>query len=206
MYSLCITTYNRHDLTIDSFLDVLYDDRISEIVIVDDFSDPKIYTTLSVMIEGVREGGGYKTGYHKKLKLYRNDENLGMSRNKAKAIELATNDWCIIFDSDNRLPTSYIDAIPNYLKPQTIYAPAYARPQFDYRQLAGITYDSDKIAKSIHKPGVEMMLNTCNYLVNREEYLQVYEYNPAMKGTDTIWFNYLWLRSGRKIHVTDGME
>jgi glycosyltransferase involved in cell wall biosynthesis len=148
MISLCITTYNRPDLTIDSFVDVLYDNRISEIIIVDDFSDPKMYTALSVMIEGLREGGGYQTGYHKKLKLHRNDENIGMSRNKAKAIELASNPWCILFDSDNIIDSSYLDALPEYLAPSVIYCPDFAKPQFDYRKYSGQTSTQTMPARS----------------------------------------------------------
>jgi hypothetical protein len=49
-------------------------------------------------------------------------------------------------------------------------------------------------------------MNTCNYLVNREEYLKIYQHNPEMKGTDTIWFNYLWLKAGNSFYVVPGME
>lgn len=195
MISLCITTYNRYELTIESFREVLNDPRINEIVIVDDCSDTGTHCLLFNTLSR-----------YEKVKLYRNCTNLGMSRNKARAIELASNDWCIILDSDNVIDRSYIDAIPTELDHRTIYAPAYARPQFDYRQYQNHTFTKYNTPGLIANPVVEMMLNTCNYLVNRDEYLAVYEHNPKMKGTDTIWFNYLWLKSSRAILVTKGME
>lgn len=199
MISLCITTYNRYKLLFESFSQVLDDDRISEIVIVDDCSDSAIYDQVLTAVSRMNLFGH-------KIRLYRNDLNLGMSRNKASAIELASNDWCIILDSDNVIDKSYIDAIPFHLNNLIIYAPAYARPQFDYRQYQNHTFTKDNTPGLIANSVVEMMLNTCNYLVNRDEYLKVYQHNPEMKGTDTIWFNYLWLKSGRSIHVTKGME
>ncbi len=198
MISLCITTYNRYDMLLESFDKVLGDPRISEIVIVDDASKPEICNLLSETLSGPL--------YADRVKLHINKENLGMSRNKARAVDLATNEWCILFDSDNVIDSSYLDALPEYLVPSIIYAPAYARPQFDYRKYENVTFDAEMAAGLLGDSRVEMMLNTCNYLVNREEYLNVYEHNPDMKGTDTIWFNYLWLKSGRSIHVTKGME
>lgn len=199
MISLCITTYNRFEMLFESFKQVLDDDRIGEIVIVDDCSDIAIYDQISTAVSRM-----FLFGH--KIRLYRNDINLGMSRNKARTIELATNDWCIILDSDNVIDRSYIDAIPSNLDNRTIYAPAYARPQFNYRQYQGHTFTKYNTPGLIANPLVEMMLNTCNYLVNRDEYMSVYEHNPEMKGTDTIWFNYLWLKSGRSIHIAAGME
>lgn len=195
MISLCITTYNRFEMLLESFEQILNDDRISEIVIVDDCSNDELYQKLRVAVWS-----------HDKVKLYRNDRNIGMSRNKAKAIELATNPWCILFDSDNVIDSTYLDALPEYLAPSVIYCPDFAKPQFDYRKYSGQTINAENAAKIMSKPMGECVFNTCNYLVNREEYLRVYEYNPDMKGTDTIWFNYLWLRADNSLHVVPGMQ
>lgn len=198
MISLCITTYNRYDMLLESFDKVLGDPRISEIVIVDDASKPEIQNLLL---------GTLRTGpYADRVRLFINEENLGMSRNKARAVELSSNEWCILFDSDNVIDSSYLDAIPEELDGDTIYAPAYARPQFDYRKYAGQTIKAENAPRIISTSDGECLFNTCNYLVNREEYLWVYEYNAEMKGTDTIWFNYLWLKDGGSIHVVPGME
>lgn len=198
MISLCITTYNRYDLLLESFDKVLGDPRISEIVIVDDCSSPETFCLLSETLNS--------PAYKGRVKIWRNTGNIGMSRNKARAVELATNPWCILFDSDNVIDSSYLDALPQYLAPSVIYCPDFAKPQFDYRKYAGQTINADNAAKIMSKPMGECIFNTCNYLVNREEYLRVYEYNPDMKGTDTIWFNYLWLKAGNSFYVVPGME
>lgn len=199
MISLCITTYNRYDLLLESFDKVLGDPRISEIVIVDDASKPEIQNLLL---------GTLRTGpYADRVRLIINEENLGMARNKAKAIEHARNEWCIILDSDNVIDSSYLDAIPfNRLNKEFIFCPAYAKPQFDYRKFAGKILNSDTIKQVISTPMGECLMNTCNYVVNRQEYLRVFQHNEVMKGTDTIWFNYLWLKDGGKFFVLRDME
>lgn len=195
MISLCITTYNRYEMLMESFAQVLNDDRISEIVIVDDCSDIEYYDKIAAATVDMC-----------KVRLHRNPENLGMSLNKRRAVELAKQEWVILFDSDNVIGPDYLEAIPDDLKPSFIYCPSFARPQFDYRHFAGFYIDRDNASIFLRKHMAEPVLNTCNYLVNRAEYMKVYEHNPEMKGTDTIWFNYLWLRAGNSFYVVPGLE
>lgn len=196
MISLCITNYNRYEMLLESFAQLLEDDRISEIVIVDDCSDIATYDKVLAA-----------TFYMPKVRLIRNAENLGMSLNKKKAIESAKNDWCCILDSDNVIGPDYLDAMFTTSLPwdhTTIYCPSFAKPQFDFRKYAGwhILHGEAVIDDSMG----ECLFNACNYIVNRSEYLRVYEHNPEMKGTDTIWFNYLWLKAGNSFYVVPGME
>jgi glycosyltransferase involved in cell wall biosynthesis len=196
--SLCITTYNRYKMTMKSFARVLDDNRISEIVIVDDCSEMEYYDKLAA-----------ETIDMPKVRLIRNERNLGMSLNKKKAIDLAKSDWCIIFDSDNIIYPSYLDALQlrvNILKPDVIYCPDFAKPQFDYRKFGGLYIENHDVRHFISQPMAEPVMNTCNYVVNRKEYLKIYQHNPEMKGTDTIWFNYLWLSAGNSFYVVPGME
>lgn len=128
---------------------------------------------------------------------------MGMSRNKANAIRMSWNDWVIILDSDNALYPSSLDAICQLtnLRTDTIYCPAFAEPEFDYRRLQGKSWDAKGVASEIKSRDMSVLLNTCNYLVHRDTYLETYEYNPDVKESDTIWFNYLWLRRGGLLHV-----
>jgi len=195
MISLCITNYNRYEMLLESFAQVLNDDRISEIVIVDDCSEYEAYFKIALAIKEMS-----------KVRLYRNDVNLGMSLNKKRAVELAKSDWCIILDSDNVIGPDYLDALPDYRLKNTIYCPSFARPQFDYSHFSRILIDKLSVGAFIDRKAGEPLFNTCNYAVNREEYLKVYRHNPEMKGTDTIWFNYLWLKAGNSFYVVPGME
>lgn len=195
-FSLCITNHNRYESLVKAVEHVLDDQRISEIVIADDCSLPEIFGKIK-----------HWASYHDKIKLFRNPVNMGMSRNKCRAIELATNPRCIIFDSDNSLSPGYLDAMEKIeLSPNTIYMPDFAMPRFDYRKFSGIQFHKGNVKKCLTDPVFNMLLNTCNYLVPRDKYLEVFHYNDKIKASDTIWFNYLWLKAGYIFHVVPGMQ
>lgn len=192
--SLCITNFNRTTEVLQSFEQVLNDDRINEVVISDDGSNDETHTFLLGLVSS-------------KIAIHFNGENIGMSRNKARAIELATNEYCIIFDSDNVLEKKYLDAL--YKKnwfPDTILMPDFAKPQFDYRAFRDERINKYSVKRIFRKPMFDCLINTCNYFVHRETYLKVFEHNPDVKGCDTAWFNYLWLKAGNHFLVVPQME
>lgn len=192
-YTLAITTYQRFELLKESFAQVLTDPRIGEILILDDASDIYIYNQVKSL-----EGG--------KVKVIRQAVNRNMSRNKADAIAFAQFEWVIIFDSDNVISPAYLDAIPSELFGDTIYAPSFARPEFGFKQYEGLLFDRANVGKFINDPPFGVLLNCCNYLVNRDAYSAVYKYDPEVKGADTITFAYNWLNSGNKFYVVPDME
>lgn len=185
-------------MVIDSFRQVYDHPAVDEVLIVDDCSDPLFYTKLKIDI-----GLFLQDRSKQAITVYATPENIGMSRNKANAIGLSRNDWVLILDSDNALYPSSLDAICKLtnLRTDTIYCPAFAEPEFDYRRLQGKSWDAKGVASEIKSRDMSVLLNTCNYLVHRDTYLETYEYNPDVKESDTIWFNYLWLRRGGLLHV-----
>lgn len=196
MISLCITTWNRDSMTFDSFRNVLYNDIISEIVIVDDCSDERIYSNLAFMVNGLN-----------KVKLYRNDRNLGCYYNKRRVVELASNEWVILFDSDNIIGPDYISSISGKeLNRNYIYQPEYARPHFDFRKFSGSLISKDFIKGYMSQKSFSTMLNAMNFLINRDEFLKIPVRDSEPWTADSIYFNYLWLKSGNKIYVTPGMQ
>ena len=209
--SLCITTYNRYHMTIESFMKIIDDPRINDIVIYDDASD-KIYQKLFSNIEQVNP----------KIRFFKQSRNVGMYANKKAAIEKAKNEWCIIFDSDNIIDTDYLDAFFKYVGDiidekklldveKTIFCPDFAQPKFDYRKYAsGIennpVYSKYSIGPYIIQDDFNCLMNTCNYIVNRDFYLKTYQHNPDHKGSDTIWHNYNHLKADGKFAVVPGMQ
>lgn len=192
--SLCITTYNRVDLTLKSFARILNDARVDDIVIVDDYSSDKVFRELSSKC------------FSSKISLYRNTENLGMSRNKAKAISFARNEWCIIFDSDNIIDSTYLDALERAeLFEDTIYMPSAALPNFDFREFSGLLIDQYNVKEYMNTPMFRVALNACNYVVQREKYLATYKHDPTIKGTDTISHNLNHLKAGGSFYIVPGM-
>jgi glycosyltransferase involved in cell wall biosynthesis len=205
MISLCITTYNRYELLFESFAQVLDDDRISEIVIVDDCSDGDIWNKICVRV-------GELNWKHPKIKLYRNEKNLGCYHNKREAVSKASNEWVIIFDSDNIIDKTYIDKIfecnkaPYAWSSDTIYQPAFARPHFDFRKFQLETYERSNVHLYAGDPTFTTALNAMNYFVNRDEFLKVFEDRPEPWTADSLLQNYNWLKAGNSIYFCPGLE
>lgn len=199
MISLCITTYNRDQMTVDSFAKVYNDERIDEIVIVDDHSDETIFANLQFMVNGLD-----------KVKLFRNEKNLGCYHNKRQSVECASQEFVILLDSDNQIDTSYLDAI-DFIKlkenNRVLYQPEFARPHFDFRNYSGKTFYRSWIKNYTVQQTFLTMLNAMNFLVNRNEYLLIFDSAKEEPWTaDSIYFNYLWLAAGNSIYVTPGMQ
>jgi glycosyltransferase involved in cell wall biosynthesis len=218
--SLCITTYNRYEMTIESFAKVINDPRIDDIVILDDCS---------------ADGSGERLRKHfinnDKVNVLFQVINKGMSINKRDAIKHAKNEWCIIFDSDNVIDTDYLDAFYNFCVAdggamelfkrisdieKFIFCPDFAKPTFDYRAYkcgnnstsgwrSGI-YRKIECAHEIKNDVFNCLMNTCNYIVNRDFYLATYQYNPEHIASDTIWHNYNHLKAGGHFVVVPDMQ
>lgn len=198
--SLCITTFNRVELTIQSFIGVLKDDRVSEIVIYDDGSSLDVQLELRKEIEDIG---------NKKINFYVSDNNEGMSLAKKTAIGLAENKWCYILDSDNRITSASIDALYHKTlewENDVIYCPSYAYPNFNYTMYEAHLIDSEDVKIYMQDSKFLKLLNTCNYLVNKDYYLSVYAYDPEIKGADTIWHNYNHLKSGGALYVVKDLH
>lgn len=194
--TLAITVYNRYEMLLESFANVIDDDRIDEILIMDDHSDEEYWKKIKDL-----------PAYNPKIKVIRQLQNRGMSVNKRDAIFHSKNDWVIIFDSDNVIGKDYLDALwPKAADRSIIYCPSFAKPEFDYRKYEGQYYYKKDVKIGIKFTMFNCLLNTCNYVVNREKYLSVWEENNTVGCADTIWFNHLWLKSGNSFYVVPNMH
>lgn len=193
--SLCITNHNRDQMLFESFEQVLDDDRVDEIVIVDDNSDDQYWYRVKSYCHN-----------KEKIKLFRNKKNLGCYRNKREAIAQAKNEFIIIFDSDNIMTKGYIDSIFSVeWDENTILAPDYV-VSFDYRYFGGHTLTKHNVAKFTDKQQFDCLINTMNYFVHRDNYLNVWDGSIEPWTADTIYQNYRWLESGRSFHVLKGLQ
>src|SRR6202020_1477687 len=197
--------YNRYQMTIDSFSQVLDDPRVTEVVIVDDRSTDGTYERLvwwhSTLFTDT------------KVKLFRNESNLDCYRNKHEAVKLATGTWCILFDSDNVLTPAYIDALFHMEQwdNHTVYQPEFARPHFDFRPWVGVTITWKNVKQYIYNNGqiqtpLETALNAMNFFVNRNEFLNTWDGTVDPVTSDSIYFNYCWLMKGNKFHITKDLQ
>lgn len=193
--TLAITTFNRWEMLLESFANLADDPRLDEILIMDDHSKDKYWNKIKELPK-----------FNQKVKVARQFENRGMSENKRDAIALSKSQWVIIGDSDNIFGPDYLDNIPQIRRPQTIYAPSFAKPSFDYRVYQDNHYTKETVKEKINEPMFNCFLNTCNYVVHRDTYLKVWEENKTIGCADTIFFNYLWLESGNGFYICPGMH
>jgi glycosyltransferase involved in cell wall biosynthesis len=198
MISLCLTTYNRTDLLFESFRQVIDDDRISEIVIVDDHSPIEVFNKIYDHTKGIP-----------KVKLYRNEKNLDCYRNKREAVSKATNEWVIIFDSDNIMTKGYVNTLftTTYTwDDRCIWQPSFARPHFNFTKYENKFFNKSSIIRYANDGTIQTMLNAMNYFVNRDEYLRVWDGSVDPVTSDSIFQNYNWLKAGHSIYVVPGLE
>lgn len=194
--SICIPTFQRFKLLFESFENVYHDERVSEIVIVDDCSDHNIF-------EDIRE----RSFNLPKIKLYRNLQNRDCYENKYTALSYASNEWAILLDSDNIIQKEYIDAVYGInWDPNTCYMPSFAEPHFDYREFAGMIISKENVADMMGRKMFDTMLNCMNYFVNCKEYIRVWQPDIKPHTADSILQNYNWFAAGNKMMVVPGMS
>lgn len=193
--AIVIPTYNRYEMVQHAVADVIDDPRVGEIVVCDDASTNGSFAKLSKWD-------------HPKVALFKNEKNLDCYANKAQALRHAVDDWCILLDSDNHIGVDYINRLyqlPTW-KPRCTYLPTFAKPHFDYREFAGKIIDMETVAAMMNNQTFTTALNTANFFVHRQTYLDVF--NPDIKPhtADSIYMNYRLISHGNSLVFVDGLE
>lgn len=197
--SLCITTYQRFGMVVKSFEKIMYDSRISDIVIMDDHSTDTSYENLVDKFKG-----------NPKVKIYRQSKNVGMAQNKRDALLMAVNPWCILLDDDNEMDRSYLDAleaVENVMQEESeIYLPGRALPNFIFDEFTNQPININNLKEFTDKRGFGALMNCCNYVVHRDFYSQTWKPNEEIKATDTIWHAYNHLKNFGSFFVVPWMH
>lgn len=170
--SIAIPYYNNSSFMNDTLEPLINDDRIMEIIISDDKSND--IQILEEMIQRLNCN---------KIKLFKNEYNLGCYHNKINSISKCSCDWAILLDSDNIYDTKCIDAIFEipYWDINTIYCPSWAitfpgdiSPMLDYRNKYNIIDKKTYLDKFLNN-NFQCLINNCNY------FLPVHRYYDCMK-------------------------
>lgn len=195
--SICIPTFNRYEMTIESFAQVLSDPRVDEVVIVDDCSTDGSFERLIAYFS-----------IEPKVRIAINECNQDCYWNKKIAIDYAHNEWCILLDSDNIIGTDYLDRI--FDKPfwflDTIMQPIFAKPHFDFRKFSGKFIDRLTVKKYLHDELFTTALNAANFFVNRNTYLKAFDPDTDPVTSDSIYMAYRLLEQGNKYYFVPGLE
>jgi hypothetical protein len=194
--------YNTGFWARESLKVALEDERIDDIVIVDDCSIPGETEMLQNAIKD-----------QPKIRYYRNDENIGELKTRIKGAEFAKNEWVIFLDGDNFLTKEYLDKlymIPHW-RQNVIYHPSFGNERhINYTQLEGEYLSKKNISKYINTQlyMISMFLNTGNYFMSKHWYLDcAYKVQETPKHEyGDIVFNNQWLQDMKYIYVVQGMK
>ena len=212
MITLAIPAYNRSSCVIDCFEKVISDSRIKEILIIDDNSDIEIYKSMVAGIENFRE-----SGFFSKIKIIRNDENLGSFRTKKKCVHESSMDWVVLLDSDNSIDIEYLNSLEGKKVESTIYTPSHAMcdsPYLNYTKYSGHSVDKIKYKKILTDEREQIwdcILNTGNYFFNRNTYLACIDEEAESRdpfAADAFYLIYLWMKNTAegKMEVVENMK
>lgn len=194
--SLVITTYNRFDTFLYKNLSYyLENPYIKEIVIYDDCSDD-YYKIL-------------KYFQNEKIKLYKQDQNVGALKNKINACQKATNDWICLMDSDNFCNITYFEALQNYwningTNINTIYQPEKGFPAQDFSKYIGTPLSCENWNNNTD----ECLVNNGNYVFHKSivKYVEpILNQSINTYAIDVKYMNYYWIKNGISIVIVPKM-
>lgn len=200
--SVAITHYERPDLLIVTLKNIFRDERVSEIVILDDGSS----------LESFLKSSNNLKDFGSKVRLFRREQNLGPYATKVQASSLCSSSWCILLDSDNTIFDSYLNAIFNLetWDRSTIYCPEYAFPHYNFKSYANSIVNFNDICHSQNSSRIlinnyifSCLISGGNYFVNTKLFTTVLQPYLILRpyATDTFMANYIWLSQGNKLKV-----
>lgn len=196
--SLAFTTYNsfkyiERQFNKDYF--TMSNNLVDEIVIQDDCTSD--YDKL-------------KNYESENIKVFQNKKRLSPLLSRPNLVSNCKNDWILLMDSDNFLESNIFDIIPKLsLENSFIYCPSFAKPNFDFRKYSDIKIDINFAKKHFEDLSLQIFLNTGNYLIHKDTYLNVsnfIEKKYAYYTVDVIYFNFLFLSLGNFLYCTPKFE
>jgi len=211
--SLCIPTMNRFDSFLEKYLlfyvDFLNKNIIDELVICDENGNDyeKIFSK-------------YKNFFtnNSNFKIYKNDNILGVFKNKLKVCSLASNNYIALIDSDNFCNENYFITAKKYIQNNEdkfsnniILSPSFARPNFNYKSFDNSIVTKYDLKEYYYKDNFQILLNTGNYILNKNIVNNIHFDNSVMfqiTACDVLFFNLLALQQFEdlQIHVVKDLE
>ena len=197
--SLCIPTYNSSSFFEKSFIKVLNNSIVKEIIINDDNSND--YEDLLNKVELLN---------NKKISVYKNEKNLKPFHNKYEIVKKSKTDWVILLDSDNIIDNDYIYKIYDEDWIDTIIlCPEKALPNFKYSHILDVGLININNCRHFERFQFDTFLNTGNYFFNKDKYVKNWEIIPFEEKEsllDVIYYNAYWLINGNGLKIISGLE
>lgn len=198
-FSLALTTFNRADRLIPFVQKYETYSDLNEIIITDDCSND--YDAFK------------KEAWAPKIKIERNDVNLGAYVNKLKTLSKTTNKWVLLFDSDNFFEESFLKILleeekNNGLDENIVYCPTEALPNFKYTHLDNLIIDKSNW-NTIQK-NEACFINTGNICLSQKAIaflLWNFEHDKIKTPfVECKYMNYLFVKNGFKLKALKGLS
>lgn len=200
--SVAIANYERPELLIVTLKNIFRDERVSEIIILDDGSSLESFAKCTNSLKD----------FGSKVRLFRREQNLGPFATKIQVCSLCSNSWCILLDSDNTIFDSYLNAIFN-LKiwdKDIIYCSEYAFPHYNFKSYTNSIFNFNDICNLQNSSRVltndfifSCLISGGNYFLNTKLFTTILQPYLILRpyATDSIMANYIWLSQGNKLKV-----
>ena len=216
--SLCITTLNRFDnflsKSLNNYLEYLKNGLIDEIIINDENGND---------YEKIQEKYNDILKTNPNFKIYKNEEKLGVFKNKLKVCSYASNEYIALIDSDNFPDEKYFKIIKKYIEknhkklPQNIImAPSNAinknsSPYLNYKEFENQIITKTNIKQNLSNIKFQVLLNTGNYIISKNITDNIQYNNNLMdiiSGCDVVFFNLLSFMQypDLELHIIEGLE
>lgn len=208
--SIVIPTYNTSKYFREATELPIKNDFVKEIVVIDDCSAEEDWNNLQQIVNELNCD---------KIKLYRNEKNLGGFRNKYLGVQKASCDWVFLLDSDNFVEDATLGIISGIENPDPniCYAPQVLMKHqgsfhgehvvYDFKyDTIGVDEAQDAILK--RTKFFDWFMNTGNFVFNKEKYLK--NLQNGFNSTDeplfacSIAFFYHWTINGGVYKIVDG--
>lgn len=208
--SLAIPFYNTSKFFLDCIKYSLNNEFISEIVVNDDCSTENEWNELNKIVTSQNTS---------KIKVFKNEINLGSFRNKYQTVSRCSNSWVYLLDSDNHPFENSYSLIEGVFAddPMIVYSPQHLYCKNDevedYEIISDYNFKYDSIGVEETKDMIfkqtkwfDWFFNSGNYIVNRNTYLAALEdpyknKDAILLDADTAVSFYFLLKYGVKFKI-----
>lgn len=217
LISLCIPTMNRFDKFLSGYcieyVKFLDEGLINEIIICDETGND--YEKI------IKYTGFQKYINSNKLRLYKNNQILGVFLNKLKVCSLARNNYIALIDSDNFCDKVYFKTAINYIKGKGLFntnnnfilSPSFAKPNFNFKNFENEVITRNNIRNYLKGNQFGVLINTGNYIltkdiINNIKFTKNKNLIDKISACDVMFFNLLVFQqfNNFSFHVVKDLE
>jgi len=202
--AIAIPTMRRWDFLKDSVPTYLSRPEVAEVVVCDETGED-----YDALLEAF--------GKHPKLRLFKNDQRLGIYENKMKVLSLCKSDWVALLDSDNIFEDDWFESLHdlNFSDPKLIYASADFKSlnvktgaiRRECEAFSGLSLNSGNWNTTLTQPKWNFLLNDGNWIVPRSVLGTLPKVkSESLQAADAIFMLRAFVKGGYTVYYVPGLE